>query len=204
MKALWTRKRSGRPESGAPRDTAELTGCLGDRLAELMAAADAARDGIAADHQAFCRHASAEDRADAEPLVEALTERLGAISSDCEEVVRLLQRYERLLAARAAEVAPEPAVPSGRATRPPDPRGADSFQTAAPAPAGSRPAPAPAPAAAPAPSPMPPGQVTQGVRLLATQMAVSGAGREEIAARLAADHGLTDAAPLLDALFPEE
>lgn len=126
----------------------------------------------------------------------------------------------------AAEVAPAPpaapppppaAVPKTQAERPPAPPPQQAVPPApapqAPPPQAAPPQPPPPPREAPAPEPPapepptpPPVQsetgrapaVSEGARLLATQMAVAGSTHDEIAWRLREEFGMQDASAVLD------
>ena len=68
----------------------------------------------------------------------------------------------------------------------------------APAPAPPESAPAQEPASKPAPATGNSGHVSEGARLLATQMAVAGSTRDEIAWRLREEFGIQDSSAILD------
>lgn len=77
------------------------------------------------------------------------------------------------------------------------PRGTPAQQPAPQAPPPSPPAPAEPEPAPRAPEARPTGQVSEGARVLATQMAVAGSTRDEIAWRLQDEFGIQDPSPIL-------
>jgi hypothetical protein len=171
---------------------AEQTGRTDNHAATLAAAlssrvgvlADAARDTmteIERDRSALELRYGSSVMAD--ELIGAVRGRLDGVAADCRDLAAILDRFKSL--AGPAEVSEAPA--------------------AFPAP----PAPLPtAPIGGPLP-PVPAGpaqeghgpHLSDGVRLLATQMSVAGASPDEIALRLREDFGVPDADRLVRELF---
>jgi hypothetical protein len=98
--------------------------------------------------------------------------------------------------------APQPAAAPPQAAPPPPRAPAYAPQQAPPHAAPGPPPPAPVPQAPPQPpqgvGPEPDARVSEGARLLATQMAVAGSTRDEIAWRLREEFGIHDATAILD------
>jgi hypothetical protein len=106
-------------------------------------------------------------------LAETLVARADGIRADCERLTVLLDRARHLVA-ETVPAAPE--MPSGSA-------GGSAW--AGPAPA--------APATG--------GRASEGVRLVATEMAIAGSTRAEIEGRLRAEFGVQDPEPVLAEIF---
>lgn len=100
---------------------------------------------------------------------------------------------------------PPPQQPAQPAVQqPPPPMQAPAppaMQTPAPPPAPAPPAMQAPPTPAPSPPPAPVSQPSEGARLLATQMAVAGSSRDEIASRLFNEFGVQEPGLMLDAIL---
>ena len=171
-----------------------LEASTSERLAAIVAAAEQAASKVIDDAEAEGRRYLSEAQAEADRL---LAERLSplAVLTDSlvaqAEVIR--QQSERLLAV--------PGPGPGRARRRSGPG------RAAPSRGSHLTAVAPAEEPdeeRPAPSPNGERQSQAGARLLATQMAVSGSSREEIAARLRNGFEIDDSDAILDAILGPE
>jgi hypothetical protein len=135
-------------------------------------------------------------------LASALVERTEEIRSDCGRLSALMERTAKLIAERDSLGAPEPQAPP--------------LPPIAPHPVAEEPSAPPADADGPsgaegsgkprwltrgdqrAPTP---GGTSEGVRLIATQMAVAGSSRAEIERRLRIQFGVSDADQALDDIF---
>lgn len=121
-------------------------------------------------------------------IVEAAEQAAAKVIDDAEEQARRQlseagTRADRIVAERLRALADELDPPASSQAREPHLR-----------PVANEPAPAPGPRSSAA-----------GARLLATQMAVSGSSREEIAARLHSSFDIEDTSEILDAILgPEE
>jgi len=165
-----------------------------ERLEAIVEAAERAAEGVIDDAEAQARRYLAQARAEADRMAEGRVGELGdLIDTLLGQAISLRQEAERLQAtleeARAriegdeGDLPVEPERPQPEAPRL---RAVDAA-----------PAPAPEPEQRPSDAP--------GARLLATQMAVSGSSREEIAERLRNGFEIEDADAILDAILgPEE
>jgi hypothetical protein len=139
----------------------------------------------------------------------ALVERTDQIRADCERLSSLMDRTAKLVAARDAEAAgttPTPA-PTAEATSTPPPAPVSHLDLPRPEPVEPEPE-----EAAPRPrwlerddqldtSQTDEGGTSEGVRLIATQMAIAGSSRSEIEHRLRIQFGVVDAEKALDDIF---
>lgn len=158
-------------ESRAARLAASLTARVGP-LADLAAEVVS---GIERDRVALESGRDAADSAD--ELIDAVIERVEEVEADCRRLVEILSRFHSLSGG-----APAPAIPAE------EPAANGEALEALPA--------------APSDGPLEAGaEVSEGVRLLATQMSVAGASHEEIAQRLTDDFGVEDAERLVAQLF---
>ena len=171
---------------------AEQTGRT-DNHAATLAAALSSRVGVLADAARDTMTAIERDRSAlegrygtsvmADELIDAVRGRLDGVSADCRDLAAILDRFKSL--AGPTEVTEPPvAFPT-----PPEP-----LPTA---PIGGPLPPVPAGPAQEAHGP----HLSDGVRLLATQMSVAGASPDEIALRLREDFGVPDADRLVRELF---
>jgi hypothetical protein len=141
----------------------------------------------------------------------ALVERTDQIRADCERLSSLMDRTAKLVAARDAEAAGTTPAPTPTPT-------AESTSTPPPAPVSHLDLPRPEPVepepeqAASRPrwlerddqldtSQTDEGGTSEGVRLIATQMAIAGSSRSEIEHRLRIQFGVVDAEKALDDIF---
>lgn len=204
-------------DKNRPLERNHLETTTAERLAAIVEAAERAATKVIDDAEAEARRYLAEARVEADQV---LAERLAALGEQTDSLIaqaeEIRQRSERLLdtltAARsrlAAELsaAGEASGDVGDELQP----GNRSHLSAVPVeevlrPPPVSPAPEPPPPVPPAPEPAPLRQDSPaGARLLATQMAVSGNSREEIAARLRNGFQIEDADAILDAILgPKE
>ncbi len=202
--------------AGNPRDLSRqqraLRATTAERLEAIVEAAERAAEGVIDDAEAQARRYLAQAQVEADRLADSRsTELSGLIETLLGQALSLRREAESLQAtleeARArvgggAEApAPEPIEPEPTAPedfyeqpgapeepeRPTAPRlRAVVFEEASPAEAGTRRSDA------------------AGARLLATQMAISGSSREEIAHRLRSGFDIEDAEAILDAILGPE
>lgn len=203
-----------------PLQRGQLETSTAERLAVIVEAAERAATKVIDDAETEARRYLAEARAEADQV---LAERLGALHEQTGSLIaqaeEIRQRSERLLdALTAAKVrleaelgaAGDAGADLSDGLRP----GARSHLSAVPVEEPPPVAQAPAPPAPPevplppqpAPEFAPPQQDSPaGARLLATQMAVSGNSREEIAARLRNGFQIENTDSILDAILgPKE
>lgn len=147
----------------------------------------------------------------------ALVERTEEIRTDCERLSSLMDRTAKLVAARDAEAggtpapesapetpaAPAPAAPAATESQPPP---VSHLDLPRPEPVAEPEPPAPKPRwlerdDSPETSQTDEGGTSEGVRLIATQMAIAGSSRSEIEHRLRIQFGVVDAEQALDDIF---
>lgn len=194
--------------AGNPRDLSRqqraLRATTAERLEAIVEAAERAAEGVIDDAEAQARRYLAQAQAEADRLAEGRSSELsGLIETLLGQALSLRREAESLQAtleeARArieGEVEPPPTEPepteplaeeSEEPGRPAAPRlRAVVFEEAPLAEAGTRRSDA------------------AGARLLATQMAISGSSREEIAHRLRSGFEIEDADAILDAILGPE
>jgi len=181
-----------------PRKQKELHANTAERLEAIVEAAERAAQGVIDDAEAQARRYLAEARAEANRLSDRrlsdLSELIDALLGQAVSLRRYAEQLQgtleeaRLLIdpEREVESPAEPAEPAEDAPQPEAPR-LRAVAADEPAPqAGERPGDA------------------AGARLLATQMAVSGNSREEIAERLRKRFEIEDTTPILDAILGPE
>jgi hypothetical protein len=199
-------------------DAQALAEALSSRVHTLAAAARDAVAAIDADQAGY------RDRSEmADELIDSVTARIGEIAADCDDLNGILAGFRSLLEATPVAATPPPAppvrAPSAPVTIAPgvtEYRGTGAVEPVAPrteedgpAPAGAGGAPeaigrAGAPEAPEAPeAPMEPPRISEGVRLLATQMSVAGSSVTEIARRLHDEFGVENSDLLVRELFGE-
>jgi vacuolar-type H+-ATPase subunit H len=204
-------------DKNRPLQRSHLETTTTERLAAIVEAAERAATKVIDDAEAEARRYLAEAKAEADQI---LAERLRSLGEQTDSLIEqaeeIRQRSERLLdslTAARARLAAETGVDRDASAdlsdglRP----GARSHLSAVPADDPPQPPPippAPVPERAPELPPEPPllhQDSPAGARLLATQMAVSGNSREEIAARLRNGFQIEDTDAILDAILgPKE
>jgi len=171
------------PTSRTDNHAATLAAALSARVAVL---ADAARDTMTAierDRSALEGRYGSSIMAD--ELIGAVRGRIEGVAGDCKDLAAILDRFKTL--AGPTEVTEPLETATGMPL--PAPLPVAPIGGLPPVPAG------PAPDASGGP------HLSDGVRLLATQMSVAGASPEEIATRLHEDFGVADADRLVRELF---
>lgn len=184
-----------RPEPPKPLATSTA-----ERLAAIVEAAERAAVKVIDDAEEEARDRLERAEAEAEQLVagrlaeldeltDTLISQAATVRAQSEQLIASLEQARRQPGSEPASGRPERRQPD---SRPAHLTAVDPVaEPAAPAPTELRPAKAEATAA--------------GARLLATQMAVSGASREEIEARLRNGFEIEDTAAIVDAILgPEE
>jgi cell division septum initiation protein DivIVA len=191
--------RPGKPTDISKKQR-DLRADTADRLEAIVEAAERAAEGVIDDAEKQAHRYLAQARAEADRQAEGRGEELsGLIETLLGQATSLRQEAERLQAtleaARAQLNGEEPAVEAPREERADAPRlrAVDAAE-----------APAPEPPLAAAPEPNPRRADASGARLLATQMAVSGSSREEIAQRLRNGFEIEDTDAILDAILGPE
>lgn len=188
------RARSVPAETGAP-DVVDVLRSAAERLDAVAAEARAAAEGIRADGNAMIAsgRGSASRRAVAAGVAGSLADRAAQLQADADELRALLDRSARLLVANGhapeagGNVLPMPAAPSAppAVTAVPDRGDEPDANGAGPSDRAPRP-----PATRP--------EISEGVRLLATQMAVAGSTHDEIEGMLRRQFGVQGAEGILD------
>jgi vacuolar-type H+-ATPase subunit H len=170
-----------------------LEASTSERLAAIVAAAEQAAAKVIDDAEAEGHRYLSEAQEEADRLVAERLSSLGSLTDSLVAQAEMIrQQSERLLESLAqarAELQVDPA------SEPPISRGSHlSAVAVVEEPAEER----------PAPSPDGERQNQAGARLLATQMAVSGSSREEIASRLRIGFEIDDSHAILDAILGPE
>jgi hypothetical protein len=176
------------PEKGS------LAGAAGDRVRAIIEAAEASAEAIRAEAEVEAERITvkaqeranslrSEVRADVEALIGSIREGVDRLRADLERLEQRLSEPEggntTPVAAPEAEVEPEVAL----------------AEDAAVAAAG------PDPAMAPSEPDSSPGADFEGARLVALNMALDGASREEIDRHLRDNHGVAEPGSLLDQVY---
>ena len=204
---LRSRSRRARAQQPAPPD-APLD-VIAQQIRELDAAAQRVADNIAGAAQKLRADESSTKSELTASVADALVDRTAEIRSDCERLAALVARSAKLIAEREGR---EAVIREPSSVAPPKPAIAP-----APAPVEREPAvesplaPFPESPAAEEPlaedlsdTPVPvsaSGGTSEGVRLIATQMAIAGSSRAEIEHRLRIQFGVVDASQALDDIF---
>lgn len=189
--------------AGESSDLAASLARASVRLDELKAAADRAVREIEDD---LGRRTAVEPgtRIDRErlaaELIGSIAERTRSLRDETGELSRLLGRArEQIKLIETKQAAPEPAAPpppAPRAPTPPPPAPSPPSPRANSLPRPSEPAAAAESASNNSRAPAQP--VSEGLRLLATQMAVAGSSRAEVEERLVREFGVADPGSVLD------
>lgn len=191
--------RPGKPTDISKNQKA-LRADTAERLEAIVEAAERAAEGVIDDAEKQARRYLAQARVEADRQSEGRVEELsGLIDTLLGQAISLRQEAERLQAtleaARARIGGEEPAAPpAGERVEAPRLRAVDSPEVPVVEPAAVEPAPEPEIRRSDA----------AGARLLATQLAVSGSSREEIAERLRNGFEIEDADAILDAILGPE
>jgi len=191
--------------SGKPTDISKkqktLRADTAERLEAIVEAAERAAEGVIDDAEKQARRYLAQARAEAdrqtEGRVEEVSELLDTLLGQAVSLRREAERLQATLeAARAQLGGEEPPLRAPREEPPVAPRlrAVDSEEPPVAEPRPVDPQPEPDPRRADA----------SGARLLATQMAVSGSSREEIAQRLRNGFEIEDTDAILDAILGPE
>jgi vacuolar-type H+-ATPase subunit H len=190
--------RSPKPSSPA-RGTAERIEAIveaAERAAEsVIDDAERQAAGYLAEAQAEADRVVAERLSSLSELTDSLLARADAISGQTESMVELLKQAKARI-----EAGGEPAARSDDQERPGQAGSRGSHLSAVAAPQGED----PELTALPTPPAEQERRTPAGARLLATQMAVSGSSREEIALRLRNGFEIEDTAAILDAILGPE
>jgi vacuolar-type H+-ATPase subunit H len=216
-----------------PARRREIEDSTAARLAEIVAAAERAAKQVIDEAEAEARARLTDAHEEADRIVAERLAGLAALTDEIEAQAEALRRGAEALQAALGRAraefggaeslggstimgrrepqpeadGPRPAGPSLKVVGAPEPPPFVGTQSSPeplvteqpPVPAGPDPGPAPEPEFDPEPIGTP-----AGARLLATQMAVSGSSREEIAARLRSGFAIADTASILDAILGPE
>lgn len=191
--------RPGKPTDISKKQR-DLRADTADRLEAIVEAAERAAEGVIDDAEKQAHRYLAQARAEADRQAEGRGEELsGLIETLLGQASSLRQEAERLQstleAARAQLDGEAPPAGAPREAREEAPR-LRAVEAAE--------APATEPPLAAAPEPNPRRADASGARLLATQLAVSGSSREEIAQRLRNGFEIEDTDAILDAILGPE
>lgn len=177
----------------------DLRATTAERLEAIVQAAERAAESVIDDAEAQARRHLAEAKAEAERMTEARAGELGdLVDSLLSQANTLREQAERLQAAledAQARVNPEARREPARPERRRDHSEQAEVLTLRTPPADQEP---------PPPEEDDRSSRASGARLLATQMAVSGSSREEIAERLRSGFEIEDSGAILDAILGPE
>ncbi|MDX6635388.1 MAG: hypothetical protein QOF06_1591 [Solirubrobacterales bacterium] len=192
--------RPGKPTDISKNQKA-LRADTAERLEAIVEAAERAAEGVIDDAEKQARRYLAQARAEADRHSEGRVAELSSlIDTLLGQAISLRQEAERLQATLEAARAqidgeePLPTAPREERAEAPRLRAVDSAEAAIVEPQAVEPSPEPESFRSDA----------AGARLLATQMAVSGSNREEIAERLRNGFEIEDADAILDAILGPE
>lgn len=194
-------RRPGKPTDISKKQKA-LRADTAERLEAIVEAAERAAESVIDDAEAQARRYLAQAQAEAERMGAGRVDELGdLVDTLLAQAVSLREEAERLQATLEAarerlggDAGSSPGMPERQ-----ERREAPRLRAVAPEPAP------PAEPESPEPEPEPRRPDAPGARLLATQLAVSGSSREEIAKRLRNGFEIEDTDAILDAILgPEE
>jgi hypothetical protein len=198
----FPRSRGSRRARSQPAPPQAPLDVIAQQIRDLDAAAQRAADNVAAAAQRLRGEDSSKRAELTASVADALVDRTAEIRSDCERLASLVSRSANLLAEREGR---ESTVTEPASVSPPK-------RSIAPAPVPVEPEPEPIAESEPdevavPDSSAPPvpvsasGGTSEGVRLIATQMAIAGSSRAEIEHRLRIQFGVVDASQALDDIF---
>lgn len=175
-----------------------------DLIAQEIRDLDVAAQRVASNIEAAAQQLRAEDSSSRGELTasvaDALVDRTAEIRNDCERLASLVNRSAKLIAERegreSTAAAPSEPPPRPKIAPAPEPREpeAEVYESAQPEPISEDLSDTPVPVSAS-------GGTSEGVRLIATQMAIAGSSRAEIEHRLRIQFGVVDASQALDDIF---
>jgi hypothetical protein len=213
------------PEGGGPppdESSGPETEAVGSRIESVLDAAERAASGIRQDAEEWARQYMDETRRKADEmatqrvqelsqLTDSLMNRARSVAKQSDDLISALDDAARGLLTTGGSGGSAPPTASLQTSTPPaaplPPAAAPPAEPAPAQPPPGRHAPEAAPPRAePAPPPPPPAapsgrndsRVSEGARLLATQMAVAGSSRDEIAWRLREEFAIQDSSAILD------
>jgi hypothetical protein len=174
-------------------------------IAQQIRDLDAAAQRVASNVEAAAQKLRAEDSSTRGELTasvaDALVDRTAEIRNDCERLASLVTRSAKLIAERegreSTATAPSAPPPPPQIAPAPEPEAeaeAPAVETAQPERLTDDLSDTPVPVSAS-------GGTSEGVRLIATQMAIAGSSRAEIEHRLRIQFGVVDASQALDDIF---
>jgi hypothetical protein len=201
--------RRARAEAESPRAPLDE---IAHQIRELDEAASRVADNVAAAARQLRSEGSSARAELTASVADALVDRTGEIRNDCERLASLVTRSAKLIAERQgrADSVPPPPQRSLNATSvavepEPDAEAPRVFAPLPETPSGELAADQLSDEAdETSPSPIPEsasGGTSEGVRLIATQMAIAGSSRAEIEHRLRIQFGVLDAGQALDDIF---
>jgi hypothetical protein len=194
LRSRSSRRARSQQEAAPPQAPLDV---IADEIRELDVAAQRVASNIEAAAQRL-RAADSSSRGELTASVaDALVDRTAEIRNDCERLASLVSRSAKLIAEREGREssAALPSVPPPRPQIAPAPE-PEEFEAAEDAPEqlAEDLSDTPVPVSAS-------GGTSEGVRLIATQMAIAGSSRAEIEHRLRIQFGVVDAGQALDDIF---
>jgi cell division septum initiation protein DivIVA len=190
---------SGRRED-LPEKQKDLRATTAERLEAIVEAAERAAEGVIDDAEAQARRYLTQARADADRIadrrMEDVSHLIDALLGQAASLQREAERMQTVLEEAKFRIDPEQPVEAEeeeapKREEPSPPQEAPRLRAVAQS-------------GEPAPAPEAKKPDAAGARLLATQMAVSGSSREEIAQRLRNRFEIEDTTPILDAILGPE
>lgn len=177
------------PEQQTDFDVTALAELLSMRIEVIAAAADEGVSLIERDRGELGTVTGSA--AEANELIDVVVERVVGVAAECRRLTNILSSFKALAAEQAAqgEGTGASVVDSG----PEDPPAAETVDPESGPPTPTSPGPSEQSSQSP--------RVSEGIRLLATQMSVAGASNDEIARRLRDDFAVEDADRLIAELF---
>ena len=193
---IWRGRNEEDEGNDAPAPSVPEPDSVGSRIESVLEAAEQAADGIRQDAQEWAKRYMEESRRKADEMAEKrvkelseltdqLVNRARSVAQQSDELISALDDAGRRLVGRERSDPLEPPRVEDPAP-PPEP---ERRATPQPPPAESGPPPR---------SIGNNSHVSEGARLLATQMAVAGSSRDEIAWRLRDEFGIQDSSAILD------
>jgi hypothetical protein len=174
------------PSARRKPDKESLAGTAGERVRAIIEAAEASAAEIRAEAEAEAERVRASARREAEELLERVRRGVERLAHEVGVPAAAPERVEAVASRREVDVSPAPA-PAPVAEPEPDP----DIALAEDAAVGLD---------DPKPEPEPAGD-HEGARLVALNMALDGASRDDVEQRLRESHGVSDPAPLIDEVF---
>jgi hypothetical protein len=205
------RSRAARRARSEPAQPQEPLDQIAQQIRALDEAATSAAENVAAAARRLRSEGSSSRAELTASVADALVDRTTEIRNDCERLASLVTRSATLIAQQEGRESTASVPPPKRSIAPapvpaePEPESPSDFSPLPETPAGElSPTLLSDDRDETSPSPVPDtasGGTSEGVRLIATQMAIAGSSRAEIEHRLRIQFGVVDAGQALDDIF---